>query len=78
METSLKAMRKLSHDILSYASILHPVYTIENTLYTLPRNLHLDIWSLNKIIQVIKEQNWKWQISEIRRTLYKNFEFGYR
>ena len=49
METSLKAMRKPSHDILSYASFLHPV---------LLKTYHIHCLEIQMFIYLELEQNY--------------------
>ena len=49
METSLKAMRKPSHDILSYASFLHPV---------LLKTYHIHCLEIQIFIYLELEQNY--------------------
>ena len=57
METSLKAMRKPSHDILSYASFLHPV---------LLKTYHIDCLEIQIFIYLELEQNYAiYQISKM-------------
>ena len=57
METSLKAMRKPSHDILSYASFLHPV---------LLKTYHIHCLEIQIFIYLELEQNYAiYQISKL-------------
>ena len=53
MEISLKAIRKPSHDILSNASFFTQYYW-KHTILFAQRFKYLDIWSLNKIMLIIK------------------------
>ena len=57
METSLKAMRKPSHDILSYASFLHPV---------LLKTYHIHCLEIQIFIYLELEQNYAiYQIAKL-------------
>ena len=77
MQTSLKALRRPSHDILFYASFLHPV---------LLKTYHINCLEIQILTYLELEQdyvfyqiaNWEWPIIKIKGTLYKNLKFKWK
>ena len=74
METSLKVMIKPSHDVLSYASFLHPVLLKAYHIHCLEIQIfrYLELEQNYAIYQIAKLE---WPIVEIRGTLCKNLDF---